>query len=237
MFNGFLSGNTILPFITDVTHLLAAPTIIRTVALGLIKPWGHPFKVTGKGVSTEAVTVHWRILAPFAIGAVATSAGMLFNLSPFASGSGTSIYGLNIVWSIISVAVLSTICAVCVELPKRRRDERFNSGEQGILVFPHQPAQTCIVVDISVGGSQLFCKKGWNVTESHGMLVLDEGQFQCPFRTNRINSNGCLAVLFIHDDVSRRAFIRKLFSESYNNEVKKVNVIQTFIGALRMVFR
>jgi cellulose synthase (UDP-forming) len=237
MFNSFLAGNAILPVMTDVTHLLSAPTVMRTAALGLVQPWGHPFKVTGKGVSSDRVTVQWRILAPFAIVAIATVGGMLFNLLPFSSRNGTPNYGLNVLWSLFSVAVLSITCAVCVELPKRRRDERFRSGEQAVLVCPRQPTQRCNILDISVGGARLIREGGWETAEAFGVLGLDHGRFRIPYKTIRINSNGSLSVQFTHSDTSRRALIRKLFTGGYNNEVEQVDVIQTFIGALRTVFR
>ena len=92
VFNSFLAGNAILPFMTDVTQLLSAMVVIRSVAVGLVKPWGHPFKVTSKGVSMESVTVQWRILAPFAVVAIITAvASMLFHWSPFLLGNGTAV--------------------------------------------------------------------------------------------------------------------------------------------------
>ena len=70
VFMGCLAGNTVFPIITDVTQLLSAFAIVRTVFMGLVKPFGHPFKVTAKGVSTDTVTIQWAFLLPFLLLAV-----------------------------------------------------------------------------------------------------------------------------------------------------------------------
>jgi cellulose synthase (UDP-forming) len=237
LFNGFLAGNVILPVLSDVTQLLSAPTVIRSVVIGLVKPWGHPFKVTAKGVSSDHTTVQWRVLAPFAMVAIATVGGMLANLSPFGARNSAATFYFNLFWSAYSVVVLAITCAVCVELPKRRRDERFNSKEVATVVFPGEAGRECIVRDISVGGAYLLREAGWPLSHSRGELLLDNGSFRLPFNTIRGNRDAGLSVQFRHGDTSRRALIRKLFTGGYNNEVEEVRVIRTLMGAFRTVFR
>jgi cellulose synthase (UDP-forming) len=67
MFISFFGRNLVLPIITDVAHLLSSFVIVRTVAQGLQKPRGHAFKVTAKGVSSNTVTVQWRMFLSFAL--------------------------------------------------------------------------------------------------------------------------------------------------------------------------
>jgi cellulose synthase (UDP-forming) len=237
VFTGFLARNTVFPIMTDVTHLLAAPAIVRTVAIGLVKPWGHPFKVTAKGVSTDGVTVQWGLLAPFAIVAIATVLGMLANMSPYSPLNGTRGYAINVFWSIFNVAVLSIACAVCVELPKRRGDERFASGERTTAVLPGEAPRECVVLDMSLGGARLSCVGGWGAAVGSGELALDRGAFRLPFAAVRLDPEGALAIRFKHSDASRRALTRKLFTGGYDNEVDQVSVIGTLVGAARKVFR
>ena len=90
---------------------------------------------------------------------------------------------------------------------------------------------------ISVGGARLARKGGWNSADAFGVLTLALGLLRLPCKSVRINQNGNLAIQFIHDDTSRRGLIRMLFTGGYNNEVEKVNVIHTFIGAMRTLFR
>ena len=118
-------GNRVMPVMTDVSQLLSAFAIVSTVAVGLAKPWGHPFNVTAKGRSTNGFTFHWGIAAPFLFMVVATLLGMLVNLSPYSPVKSAPGYTLNIIWSVVSVAVLLLTIHICIEPPKRRRDERF----------------------------------------------------------------------------------------------------------------
>ena len=151
VFMGMLAGNTIVPIMTDVTYLLAAPAIVRTVATALVKPWGHPFKVTAKGVSTTSVTVQWQFLMPFAILAVATGIGMLLHISPQSPLNGTPAQTLNTLWSLLNMMILAIACAVCVELPKRRAEERFGSGEPALADFAGATTrERCQVLNLSV---------------------------------------------------------------------------------------
>ncbi len=237
VFTGFLARNTVFPIMTDVTHLLAAPAIVRTVAIGLVKPWGHPFKVTAKGVSTDKVTVQWSLLAPFAFMAVATVLGMIVNMSPYSPLNGTPGYATNVFWSIFNVAVLSIACAVCVELPKRRSDERFASGERASVFLSGQSSCECVVLDISLGGARLSCESGWNIDVEAGELTLDRGAIQLPFVKLRLDHDGALSIQFKHSDASRRILTRKLFTGGYDNEVDRVNVVGTLFGAARKVFQ
>jgi cellulose synthase (UDP-forming) len=237
VFMGFLARNTVFPIMTDVTHLLAAPAIVRTVATALFKPFGHPFKVTAKGVSTDGITVQWGFLAPFAVLAVGTTLGMLSSMSPYSALNGTPGYTINLFWSVFNIAVLCIACAVCVELPRRRRDERFTSGESAVTAFDGAiDPLACTVVDCSLGGARLAAATGWDGMPARGTLRLDGGALLLPFEAVGETLESVMAVRFILDDAARRALIRKLFTGHYNNEVDRVRLASTLIGAVRKVF-
>jgi cellulose synthase (UDP-forming) len=237
VFMGFLARNTVFPIMTDVTHLLAAPAIVRTVATAVVKPWGHPFKVTAKGVSTDGPTVQWGFLAPFAFMVVGTLLGMLRNMSPYSALNGTPGYTINVFWSLFNIAVLAIACAVCVELPRRRRDERFISGEAAVAVFGEDGGSChCQVLNVSIGGARLAAERGWSGVPPRGELLLDGGALRLPFERLGSTEDSVLTVRFILGTRVRRALIRKLFTGAYNNEVDHVRVAGTLIGAARKVF-
>jgi cellulose synthase (UDP-forming) len=236
LFTGILARNTVFPIMTDVTHLLAAPAIVRTVAVALVRPWGHAFKVTAKGVSTDRVTVQWGVLAPFATVAAGTALGMLVNMSPYSPLNGTPGYAINVFWSLFNIAVLVIACAVCVELPKRRADERFASGEEVSVVLPGEGGRACQIVDMSLSGARLRCMGGWAPGVSTGELKLDRGALSAAFIVVRMNGDGSMAVRFLHDEASRRALSRLLFGGRYHNEVRRVDVAGTLLSAARKVF-
>jgi cellulose synthase (UDP-forming) len=233
----FLSGNTVFPIMTDVTQLLVAPTIIKTVAIALVKPWGHKFNVTTKGVSADTVTVQWEILAPYAFVAIATVIGMLLSLSSFSPLNGTPTYSMNVFWSIFNVAVLAITCATCVEPPKRRRDERFFITERATMTLRGQTPRDCGVLDMSLGGARLSWAVGWGSPEGFGELAVDNGAFRLPFSIVRLNRSGEVAVRFNLSDETRRALIRRLFAGAFDTGSQRVDVMRSLFGAVRKVFQ
>jgi len=238
VFVSLIAGGTVFPVMTDVTHLLAAPAIVGTVITGLMRPWGRPFKVTAKGVSTDRVTIQWHLLAPFAALGAATVVGMFINLSPRSPLYGTPGYALNMFWSVFNVAVLVISCFVCVELPKRRRDERFLSGEQAHVAMPVFAApHACAILDISVGGARLVCDDGWGNNTGVGELAISGAAPPFRFQPVRIDANGALVIRFMHNAVTRRALARLLFTGGYDNEVERVSIPATLLHIARRVFQ
>ena len=235
VFIGCLASNTVFPVMTDVTQLLSSFSIVRTVATALVKPWGHPFKVTAKGVQTAGVTVQWRLLLPYAFMAVAAALGMIVNMSPYSPLNGTPGFSVNVYWTVLNVTVLSIACAVCVELPKRRRDERFASGERAAVEFAGS-ASECTVLDISLCGARLRVTDPGCEPRSAGTLSLDDDSLRLPFDIVRITGDGSLAVEFRLTDRLRRALIRKLFTGGYANEVERISIGRTLVGAISKVF-
>lgn len=223
-----LARNRVLPVMTDVTQLLSSFVICRTVATALVKPWGHPFKVTAKGVATDGVTVQWGFLMPLLVLAGGTVTGMLANLSPYSPLNGTAGYAVNIFWSIFNVAVLLLAGAVCGELPKRRRSERFASGEAAEIRLPGGIRLACVVRDISLGGARLAgLDRGMGV--GAGNLAFADG-LALPFDAVRPVGDD-LAVRFPDEPSVRRALIVKLFTGDYDNEVERIR----FLKAIRKV--
>ncbi|HZF77298.1 MAG TPA: glycosyltransferase [Acetobacteraceae bacterium] len=234
VFTSVLTGNRVLPVMTDISQLVCSFAIGRTVLTALVKPFGHPFKVTAKGLSSEGVTVHWNFLLPFALIALGTAAGILWNMRPASPLFGTDGFSINLFWSVFNIAVLCVACAVCVEPPKRRRDERFATGEAAWIEEADGARLPCIVTDISVGGARLRRPDGWPA-EPTGTLVLDGGALRAPFSGIRVTGDN-FALRFPDEAGLRRALIRKLFAGGYSNEVPRVSIPRTLAGVARKVF-
>jgi cellulose synthase (UDP-forming) len=236
VFMAVLGNNRVMPVMTDVNHLLCSVAVVRTVATALVRPWGHAFKVTAKGTSTDSVTVQWNFLLPYAAIAVATVAGMIWNMDPASPVYGTPGYRLNLFWSLFNVAVLCIAIAVCVELPRRRRDERFASGEEAVVEAPDGARFPCRVQDISLGGARLGLDGGWAGSSLRaGHLLLDGGTLRLPFSAIR-DADGAFSIRFDDSRATRRALIRKLFMGGYQNEVDEVSIRRTAVGVIRKIF-
>ena len=77
-----LSERRVVPILSDVGQMISTFVIMSAVAVALVKPWGHPFKVTPKGTSTDRVVVHWSLAWPFVLLAAGIVLGLAMNASP-----------------------------------------------------------------------------------------------------------------------------------------------------------
>jgi cellulose synthase (UDP-forming) len=234
IFLGFYTRNHVMPVMTDVTQLLAAFAIVRTVAMALVKPWGHPFRVTAKGVASDRIVVQWSYFLPLILLGTMTLLGMAANLSPYTSSNGQPGYELNVVWSLLSAAMLFLSATVCIEVPKRRRTERFISDERATLTMPDGRTMNCRVHDLAVGGAHLVRAEGWDGVAPGRLQFITDGT-AIPFTPVRLTSEG-LAIRFDESVPSRRKMIAKLFTGSYRNEVEEISILRTLRFAATALF-
>lgn len=148
----WLSGQRVLPIMTDVSQLLAAREILKAVAIGLFKPTGQKFKVTAKGGDRSRTVIQWRMIARFAFLLALTLTGVLlsFGLSPTLQDSSV----VALYWSWYNIIILTAAIAVCVERPRVRRHERLQ-GAETVIVSVGPVQHVYLTADISVGGMRL----------------------------------------------------------------------------------
>jgi cellulose synthase (UDP-forming) len=220
LYMGFYARLRIMPVMTDVSQLISSFAILRTVAVGLVRPFGHPFIVTAKGISSEKKIVQWNLLLPFAALALATAVGMAINTSRYSPLYGTDGYSVNVFWSIFNIAVLVLASLTCIELPRHRRDVRFQSAEAATLSLSSGEQLPCTVRDISLGGAKLAVSFQEIATGQKGLLDLGH-DFTIPVEAVR-TMPGLLAVKFAHDEATRQKLIVKLFTGGYENEIREI---------------
>lgn len=235
MFYSVYCGNRLLPMLSDVNQLVPSVAIMRSVATGLIRPWGQPFRVTPKGVSAEGLTFHWNLMAPFLLIAAASLLGVAWNLRQGTDLVAQPSFQVNVAWSVLNAFVLSVTCLACVDQPRRRREERFPSGERAVLIAPGRRQVACTVTDISVGGASLDTPGGWAEPPPGGRLWLDDGRLVVDFASVRV-VQGRLAVRFLLGPAERAAMILKLFDVRYGRAIERVNPARAIGVALRRLF-
>lgn len=227
IFMHFLASDRVLPIMTDITQTLTAFVISRTVVTGLVRPFGRAFKVTAKGLSTTGITVQWKILWRFATLAALTLAGMLLYLPAFSPRHGRQGYSINVFWSLVNAGILVLVCLACVELPKRRRDERFRTSEEALVRLEGGAELFCKLEDISLGGACVQREEGWRNLAGPASLVLDHGRLVLPFDVAR-RMDRKLALAFHSSPEVRRALIVKLFTGAYHRDVEQINASSVF---------
>ncbi|MFN3973316.1 MAG: glycosyltransferase [Gemmobacter sp.] len=130
-----ISRGNVVPVINDVSQVIGALPITRAAIVGLLKPVGHPFKVTAKGGDRSKVQVQWALMAPFLTLLVLTLVGLTIGIfsDPFAfydAGEGKAVV---LFWTIYNVFVLFFTVLLCVELPRTERHVA-DDPEQAIMV-------------------------------------------------------------------------------------------------------
>lgn len=123
---------------------------------------------------------------------------------------------------------MALVCLACIELPRRRADERFLTNEPGGTIWPNEEITDCIIRDISLGGARLQPPQGiteparwWDTTHATGLLALDEGRLKVPFHVLRRQGID-LVVQFDTSLEVRRALIGRLFGGDYARELERV---------------
>jgi cellulose synthase (UDP-forming) len=227
----WLGGGRMLPLIADVYQMLIAPEIIKVVAFTLIKPSGHEFKVTTKGIHSAGLNVHWGLLVRFLGLASITILGIAkvfaFDNADLIEDGGA----LNLFWAWYNLLVLTICCLVCVEQPRRRLDERFSTRENVLIKIGDQ-VRVYQVTDISAGGMRL----AGEISDPLGTpATLIMGQIESPAVIARKGANE-FAVSLIGDE-AREIMTRRVYSERYGKPLDEIHPSRVLAGILHRLVR
>jgi cellulose synthase (UDP-forming) len=215
-----LSERRAVPILSDIGQMISSFVIMRAVAVALVKPWGHPFKVTPKGKSTDRVVIHWFLAWPFLLLAGGIVLGLAANVSPYSPVNGLPGYDINVVWSLVDIVLLLITAAACVELP-RSGVAGFPTRENATLVCG-ECRLPCVVTNLAVEGAEVTAYDR-ELAQTATVLLLDGGALEIPIRCVRARPRA-LDLEFALEAESRRAMIRKLFGGSYDVEVERIAV-------------
>ena len=228
-----LSERRVVPILSDISQMISTFVIIRTVITTFVKPWGHPFKVTPKGKSTERTMIHWRLAWPFMLLATGIVCGLAMNASPYAPLNGTPGYTINVIWSLIDILLLLATVAACIELP-RRSTVVFPSMEDG-TIFCGDVRLPCVVRGISIESAEITVLD-WDLAQTATHVVLDNGALVIPIR--RVSAGRrTLNVEFSVSPQLRQALMRKLFGGRYDLEVGDIAVCRMIYSMLKLLVR
>jgi cellulose synthase (UDP-forming) len=227
----WLGGGRMLPLISDVYQMLIAPEIITVVAFALVRPKGHKFKVTAKGIHHTGLTVQWRLLFRFLALVLITIVGLakvfVFDHSDLVQDGGA----LNLFWAWYNLMVLTICCLVCVEQPRRRVDERFSTKERvTIRIGGH--TRVYDVTDISAGGMRLAGEIPEPVG-SPAILILGGVENHAVIARR---GNNEFAVSLIGDE-AREAMTRRVYSDKYGKPLKEIYPSRVLAGILQRLAR
>jgi cellulose synthase (UDP-forming) len=227
----WLGGGRMLPLISDVYQMLIAPEIVRVVTFTLIRPYGHKFNVTAKGIQHAGLNVQWRLLFRFLALAFITILGLVkifaFDNSDLIEDGGA----LNVFWAWYNLIVLTICCLVCIEQPRRRLDERFATREKAIVRIGDE-VRLCEVTDVSASGMRLLGAILDPVGSPANVIMAD---FESPAVVARKGDKE-FALSLIGQE-AREAMTRRVYSERYGQPIDQISASQVFAGILQRLAR
>jgi len=220
-----------LPLISDAYQMLIAPEIIKVVTFTLIRPHGHKFNVTAKGIQHAGLNVQWRLLSRFLALAIITLLGLakvfIFHGSDLIEDGGA----LNLFWAWYNLLVLTICCLVCIEQPRRRVDERFTTREKAIIRIGDS-VRLFDVADISVSGMRLEGAISDPVGSPANVII---GDFESQAVIARKSDNE-FALSLIGNE-AREAMTRRVYSDQYGKPLEQISASQVFAGILQRLAR
>lgn len=226
----WLTRGRVLPVLSDLYQMLCAHEIVRAVLSGLLRPKGQKFKVTAKGGSRDRRFYQWPLLRVFGGLAILLGAGIgyafVVDLSrPLAESSSMALF-----WSWYNLFVLLLASYVCIEQPRYRHTDRFETDE---IVLIRSGAETLFfrARDISISGMQFAGKSPWPVGHP---IEVQLGRNVIGGDVHRQSRHG-FAVRFAPSLKNKIAMTRRVFSGNYSCGVREIHsgqVARTILARL-----
>ena len=122
--------NQYFPLAAQVLGTFQSFKIFPSVLLTVIKPFGHAFKVTPKGVAARTESYDQEVFWTAAFLLVLTVAGIIVNLLPeWRIIVQTALIPVVAGWSAYNTLLLFLVCMLSLQGSMQRGEERFYSGE------------------------------------------------------------------------------------------------------------
>ena len=225
-----------LPLASLVQGTLISFRVLPVVLGTLIKPFGHPFKVTPKGGTSQHLDYSRGVFWTSAGLMAATFAGLLISVVPeWRIVSAADVLPIVAFWSVVNVIVLFLVCMVSLQAHMRRGEERLEIDEPIWLVGPTGTISEFRSMDLSISGTGIR-------TETSTTLSLQSGDpvqvfiKEVGFIAGTVvrHSQQILAVQFeLPPSLERDLLIRKLFTAGLDT----VDVSTSAWSSTRAIFK
>jgi cellulose synthase (UDP-forming) len=236
-FTYWRSNRRTLPFLTEVSQIIAAPPITITLLSATVQPFGRPFKVTPKGGDRSSVRVHWSLVLFFG----GLIAAMLFSfatamLDPFRAPAFAAGGLLNVLWTIIAMLFCFIAVLVAIELPRPHGEERFSVYEKAV-VGAGRTRIPCTIDILSVAGAVLHLDEDRQDGLVPGRVIeLDLVGVGAVAAEVKEHDQQYREIVFRHDPTTRDALVRHLFSAAPINSAIQTRPLAAWLGILRRAF-
>lgn len=130
--------------------------VLPIVLTTLVKPFGHPFKVTPKGGTSQASSYAGGIFWTSGTLMGLTILGLIINTVPeLRIIDNPEVMPVIAFWSTLNVIVLFLVCMMSLQAPIRRSEERLEIDEPIWVIGPSGTISAARIRDISLSGTGL----------------------------------------------------------------------------------
>ena len=226
----WLSNGRIVPILSDVSHLIVAPQILKAAFAGLLRPQGRKFEVTAKGGDRTRWFVEWGVMRPFAvlIGASIAAVVVAFHADARAGAIHNLVPALA--WTWYNLIVLTVLCFVCVERPRMRTAERYASGEM-VRIRLSEGDRAAQLADLSITGARIYGKPPRGLGE---LIELEFSGVSIAATIVRIE-NDAFAVAFARTFETRIAMIRMFYAGRHLRPLDRIQILRVGASVLKRV--
>lgn len=228
LYGPWITDRRTLPVFTEVTQLVAAYAVTRTIASACVRPFGRPFKVTAKGLDRSKVIVNWKLAGFFIALMISLEAGAMRALATAALDGGAI---FNLAWTLVALVLVLASIMACVDLPRLKQEERFpytrpTRWRQG----SHE--RGCRFVDLSLGGAALERSDPLPAPGSRiDVQVPNVGWI--PATVTR-HTRRRLCVQFAMDEPTRHRMIQLLFCHAPHNIAARAHPLRAIAQFVRL---
>ncbi len=216
---GWIAQGRVLVIMTDVCQLIAAPAILKSVAIGVLRPWNQKFKVTAKGGDRSMRFVEWPLLRLFFTLLVLTVIGVEWSMFGGDGMREDPSGAVALAWSWYNIAILTIACYVCIEQPRLRKSERFKASRP-VEAVTAGGGVTLDMADISISGARFRGAAPVGYGERLGISISGHAVGATVVRAGTSD----YAVHFDDSLANRALMIRHIYSERYVKEFRGVQL-------------
>ena len=228
----WLTKGRVLPIMNDLSQLLVATDIAKSVLVGLFKPQGHKFQVTAKGGDRTKGFVQWKMLRIFVAYLAITVGGVIWAFALDDSRSLADASAIALFWSWYNIVILTLACFVCFEASQARRGDRFHGSGWATVSAGAQRIQLPIA-DISVSGMRLY---GSALGPVDTDVNVEFDGLDVAAKIVRVDV-GEFAVQFAPSQEMHARLVRHLYGGSYGGSTPEISASKVAGAVLNRVFR
>src|SRR5262249_17085798 len=205
----------------------------------LVRPFGHPFKITPKGGNQSANyarDIFWTAAALMGL----TILGLIVNTMPeWRIINSSDVLLILAFWSALNMIVLFLVCMMSLQAPLRRSEERFDLDEPIWVIGPGAAISSGRIKDISLSGVAIERNTDRALAARTGDSVrvfITEVGFVAGTVVRQVEE--FISVQFaLAPSVERDLLIRKLFTAGLDTTYVQASALSTTGAILRSIWK